>query len=412
MADDDRKGKADEQDEEKDDGSTPGGEGVPVSEDDQEAAKRVAAALGVESDEDKAEEGGEEEAAPQNRAARRAEAAQRRKKRKDAADADDKPVEPELPKDKNARAKELLKRRREQAAEARQPVQLLPSEMVDDALARTSAAAGKWIRKNFGILQWFIVGGVVIGGGYLFYISQAEKRAAAATGALIAGVNADRGRVAEEDKRTDEEKEFDTLKVYKTIAERADSALEGYRKVGAEHAGTGAAVLAKLGEGSGYLDKRDWDKALEAYSSVVSSTLAGADPEVKARALEGLGFAKEGKKDLDGALATFKELQQVPGNKELGQYHQGRVLLAKGDKDKAKDLLKEVHDALEKSGEARTHRYLQQVTDEALRRIDPALVPPKPVIGGGAKGGAMSKEELEAALKRLQENMAKKEKHE
>ena len=30
-----------------------------------------------------------------------------------------------------------------------------------------------------------------------------------------------------------------------------------------------------------------------------SSTLAGADPDVKVRALEGLGFAKEGKGDLD-----------------------------------------------------------------------------------------------------------------
>jgi hypothetical protein len=32
------------------------------------------------------------------------------------------------------------------------------------------------------------------------------------------------------------------------------------------------------------------------------------------------------------------------------------------------------------------------------------------MIGGGAKGGAMTQEELQAAMKKLQENMAKGEK--
>jgi hypothetical protein len=181
-----------------------------------------------------------------------------------------------------------------------------------------------------------------------------------------------------------------------------------------EHGGGGAAILARLGEGGALLDKREWDKALEAFSAVSASSLAGADADVKGRALEGGGFAKEGKGDLDGAIATFKELEGVDarGFKELGMYHQGRLFLAKGDKDKAKELLKAVHDKLEQPTEGGSSKYLQQVTDDTLRRIDPALVPAKPMIGGGAKGGAMNKDEIEKALKKLREGMEKKEHHE
>jgi hypothetical protein len=435
VSDEERKGKASKRDEDDEEGTSSDeerDEERSEEEDapdggDADAAQRVADALGVGSGEVEAETGPkgavegdvvEEAAAPQNRAARRADAAQRRKKRKAAAapttgDDDEAPVDESLPKDKNARAKELLKRRREQASEAR-PVQLLPGEMVDDALARSSSAVSKWIRDNFGIIQWVILAGLVGGGGYLFYASQAEKSVAGASDALAAGVVADRGRVMPEDKRSEDEKEASPEKVFKTADERADTALASYRKVSAEHAGTGAAILARLGEAGALLDKREWDKALEAFSQVSSSSLAGADGDVKGRALEGLGFAREGKGDLDGALAAFKELEGVDarGFKELGMYHQGRILLGKGDTEKAKTLLKAVHDKLEQPTEGGSVKYLQQVTDDTLRRIDPTLVPAKPLIGGGAKGGAMNKEEIEKALKKLREGMEKKEHHE
>ena len=429
MSDDERKGKTSERDE--DEREETSDEARTDEERDEErseeegagdgpedaSAQRIADSLGVGNEEGAAKVEGEGEvddaAAPQNRANRRAEAAARRKKRRVAAapptGSEDELVEEPLPKDKNARAKELLKRRREQATEAR-PVQLLPGEMVDDALARSSSAASKWIRDNFGVIQWVLLAALVGGGGYALYTSQSEKSVASASDALETGVIADRGRVVAEDKRSEEEKESDPTKVFKTADERADNALASYRRVIADHAGTGAAILARLGEGGALLDKREWDKALEAFSAVSASSLAGADPDVKGRAIEGLGFAKEGKGDLDGALATFKELEGVDarGFKELGMYHQARMLLARGDKDKAKDLLKQVHDKLEQPTEGGSTKYLQQVVDDTLRRIDPSLVPAKQVIGGGAKGGSMNKEELEKAIKKLREGMEKK----
>jgi tetratricopeptide (TPR) repeat protein len=362
------------------------------------AAHRVAESLGVgEDDDESAAPAPKEAGAAPNRAARRQEAALRRRQRKGEAAAPRKieVEEPELPKDKNARAKELLKRRRAQASTAR-PVQLLPGEMVDDALARGSAAIAKWARRNFSALQWVILGAIAAGGGYVYYLTQAEKSAAAATDTLEIGLSAERGRVLAEDKRSDEEKEYEPVKVFKTDAERLDRALAGYKKAAAENPGTGIALLARLGEAGVYLDQHDWVRALDAYSAVSASTLAAADPEVKARALEGLGFAKEGKGDLDGALASFRELETVDGRgfKELGTYHEARICLAKGDQDKAKDLFKQVHDNLEKAGsDAAAERYVQQMTTEALMRLDPNLFPPK--VPAGSPANHLSKEEIQ-----------------
>ncbi|XXX81911.1 tetratricopeptide repeat protein [Sorangium sp. So ce134] len=384
--------------------------GAPVKEagadeGDGDAAQRVAEALGVgESDEAPAAEaaGGEAaEPAPNRAARRRDEATARRRKKKATGD--------ELPKDKNARAKELLARRREQAA-GRRPVQLLPGEMVEDALSRMTSGAGRWIKKNFHVLQWGVLAALVATGGVLFYLSRSEKKDAVSSSALMSAVAADRGRVLAEDTRTDEEKEFDTTRTFKTTDERSDTALAAYNKVIDEHGGSGAAILAKLGQAGVLLDKKDYEHALEAYSAVVSSPLAGADPDVKGRAIEGIGFAREGKGDLDGALASFKELEAIDmkGYKELALYHQARIHLAKGDSEKAKELLKSAHEKLQApSTEGRSFQFLEAVVEEMLRKIDPAAVPPRAAFGG-PKGQTMTPEEIEQLIRRARENAEKK----
>jgi tetratricopeptide (TPR) repeat protein len=414
---DEAKGDADEA-EAKGDADEAGESKAEGEADDDEAARRVAAALGVEGEESEEKPEGEgaeaaEEAPAPNRAQRRAEAARRRKKREgDTVKADADADAEALPKDRNARARELLKRRREQAAEAKPPT-LMAGEMVDDALARTTSAIGKWLRQNGSRIQWVIVGALVVGGGYLFYESRVQKTAAAASDALAAGVDADLGVIKLEDKRSDEEKAADPTKVFKNREERTEAAMAAYKKVLAEHPNTGAAILARLGEAGDLLDKREWDRALEAYSAVASSTLAAADSDVKGRAVEGMGFAKEGKGDLAGAMAAFKELQSIEarGFKELGMYQEARILLAQGEKDKAKDLLKQVREKLQQpSTEGKTFAFLEAVVDEALRRIDPSLVPPRPALGG-PKGNALSAEELERIRKMLRDAAEKKQPH-
>ncbi|WP_437492746.1 hypothetical protein WME75_18760 [Sorangium sp. So ce1014] len=383
--------------------------GAPVKEaggeGDDDAAQRIADALGVgEPDEaPPAEAAGDAavEAAPNRAARRRDEATVRRRKKKAAGD--------ELPKDKNARAKELLARRKEQAA-GRRPVQLLPGEMVEDALSRMTSGAGRWLKSNFHIVQWGALAALVATGGVLFYLSRAEKKDAVSSSALVAAVAADRGRVVAEDTRSEEEKELDATRTFKTAEERSDTALAAYNKVIDEHGGTGAAILAKLGQAGVLLDKKDYAHALDAYSAVVSSPLAGADPDVKGRAIEGIAFAREGKGDLDGALASFKELEAIDmrGYKELALYHQARIQLAKGDSDKAKELLKSAHEKLQApSAEGRSFQFLEAVVEEMLRKIDPAAVPPRAAFGG-PKGQTMTPEEIEQLIRRARENAEKK----
>ncbi|WP_437693335.1 tetratricopeptide repeat protein [Sorangium sp. So ce176] len=384
--------------------------GAPVKEADDErgddAAQRVAEALGVaeEGEAPAAADAAADDAveAPPNRAARRREEATTRRRKKKATGE-------ELPKDKNARAKELLARRREQAA-GRRPVQLLPGEMVEDALSRMSTGAGRWIKQNFHIVQWGVLAALVATGGVLFYLSRADKKDAVSSAALASAVAADRGRVLAEDSRTDEEKELDVTRTFKTADERSDTALAAYNKVIDEHGGSGAAILAKLGQAGVLLDKKDYAHALEAYSAVVSSSLAGADPDVKGRAIEGIGFAKEGKGDLDGALASFKELEAIDmrGYKELAQYHQARIHLAKGESDKAKELLKSAHEKLQApSTEGVPFQFLEAVVEEMLRKIDPAAAPPRAAFGG-PKGQSMTPEEIEQLIRRARENAEKK----
>ena len=428
MADKDTKDDAEDQDRDADDEADDRGED---EVDGEAAAHRVADALGVDESHDLGEIGApldealeragvrtgaetetdlEAEVAANRAARRREEAVERRRKRRGKTSATS--ADESLPRDKNARAKELLKRRREQASEPTRPINLLPGEMVDDAFARSTSAAGKWLRANFGKIQWVVLAGIAAAAGFAIYTSQVEKTAAAATDALVAGITVEHGKVIAEDKRSDEEKEADPSKVYKTADERTDAALAAYRKAQAEHAGTAAALLAKLGEAGVLLDKRDWPGAIEAYNAVLASKLATADADVRGRAIEGVGLAKEGKGDLAEATASFKELQAIDerGFKELGMYHEARMLLAKGDKDKAKDLLKQIHDKLVvPTPDGKPYRYLETVVDDALRRRDPNALPTKaPVLGGDAKGSAMSADQMAKIQKMLQDAAKKK----
>jgi hypothetical protein len=129
--------------------------------------------------------------------------------------------------------------------------------------------------------------------------------------------------------------------------------------------------------------------------------------DVKARALEGKGFAQEGKGDLDGALASFEQLGELPsdGFKALSKYHRARVLVLKKDKDKAKELLVEARKDLEKAkldslrvSTQSPHRWLEGAVDDELRAIDPDAVPKLPPGGAGGLPPQLQQKLLEKGL--------------
>ena len=288
-----------------------------------------------------------------------------------------------------------------------------------DPLLERAARLTKWIkehRQTFGGVVAVALLGV---GGALGYVYWQGKHEADASAVLAQAFADEHGHVSDKDDDDDEAKARQLYPTFKTVDARRDAAIAKYKEVETKFAGTGAAILARLSEAGLLLDKADAKGAMAAYEEVKSSPLAQADAEVRGRALEGIGFADEllaqtdaaGKDGhLDAALAAYKQLEQVDlkGFKELGQYHQARVLQAKGEKAKAIELLKDVEQRVAEPGSEHPFSYLEYVVEDRLRALDPTALPPKPKAphGMGAPGGPdvdMNDPQIQELLRQLQQ---------
>ncbi len=298
-------------------------------------------------------------------------------------------------------------------AEKAQPKKMIASAVDGaDPLLNQTAKLSSWAKKNQKSVSTVVmVAAVAVAavGGYNYWQQKKEGDASAELSKAVAD---ERGRIGDPDKEKEEEGNGpkDTRPLFKTADERRESALKKFRDVESRFPNTGAAILARLSEGSLLLDARQPDPAIVAFTDVKSSALGMADAEVRGRALEGLGFAYEQKGNLDEAAKTFKDLEatvDVLGFKELAMYHQARVLEARnggGDKEKAKELLKTVHERINKPGENYPFPYLKEVADDRLRALDPSALPPKQNNQMGGPGGNKMSEEQ---IKRLIEQMKK-----
>jgi len=277
-----------------------------------------------------------------------------------------------------------------------------------DPLIEKTVKLSDWAKQNQKLVQRVgaIIAVALIGlAGWMYWD---HKRETEASMALSKAVETQHAQIGEPPKDDDDNATDPSTTYYKTHEERREKALEKYREVEKKFAGTGAAILARLSEGSLLLDKHDADGAAAAYTEVKGSALGQADKEVRGRALEGLGFSYEIKADkaegeakkpfYDQALGAFKELENidVKGFKELAMYHQARVHENKGEKDKAKELLVALKERLDKPDEntgvpgtpgGQSFPYLREVAMDRLRAIDPAAAPKMPagMPGGGGQ---------------------------
>ena len=279
----------------------------------------------------------------------------------------------------------------------------------NDALYRRTMTLGEWIVKNKRQVGTVVAALAVAGLGAFAYVSYNAKQNADASRILLAATADENGRIGGPAKK-DDDAPPDPRPEFATVEARNASALGKYREVSGKYKGTGAAILARLAEGSLLLDGKDADGALAAYGDASKSPLAAVDTEVHGRALEGMGFAYEMKGNLDEAMKTYKELEnvvEVKGFKELAIYHQARVAEAKGDKDKAKELYKTVHTRITDPLAKNPFPYLQEAVEDRLRSLDPSALPEKQSpfgVGGGSTGGSKINE---AQMKKLQEQIKK-----
>jgi hypothetical protein len=294
-----------------------------------------------------------------------------------------------------------------------------------DPLLERAARANKWIQEHRQTFGGLVAIAVLAGAGFFGFSYWEDKRNANASSLLAQALADERGRISDKaDDDDDDSKSRSLYPTFKSAAERRDAALAKLRSLESKYGGTGAAILARLAEGSLLLDGGDAKGALAAYEEVKVSPLARADVEVRGRALEGVGFAHEllaqgdaanGGKELDAAASAFKEMEQldVQGFKELGTYHQARVAIAKGEKPKAIELLKDLQKRVNEPGETHPFSYLGFVVEDRLRELDPTALPPKaskepPLAGargaGGAGGGLdMNDPKIQELLRQLKQ---------
>jgi hypothetical protein len=308
---------------------------------------------------------------------------------------------------------------------AKAPVQRAIATAADaDPLIDRAAKLSDWAKKNQKTVQIFAGVAVVAAAGLGLYGYLQKKHETEASVQLAKAVADERGRIGDPEKEDDPDRPKDPRPVFKNYDDRREAALMQYRSVEKQYAGTGAAILARLSEGSILLDKHDADGAASAFGDVRKSPLAQADPEVRGRSLEGLGFAYELKADtqqgdaqgstLDEANKAFRELENtdVKGFKELGMYHQARIFEKKGDKAKAVELLKSLHERVTAPGENHPFVYLENVAEDRLRALDPTALPPKPAGRlGGPGGNQMSEAQMKKLIEQMQHQQQEQQKH-
>ncbi|HEY4157401.1 MAG TPA: tetratricopeptide repeat protein, partial [Polyangiaceae bacterium] len=216
-------------------------------------------------------------------------APKKKKKKRPSADAAPEPI-----RDRNRRLREEAagKRRgsRTKVEEFRSPTRNLEAgEIVDDALARGTQAAGEWLKRNFNVVQWFILAGLVGWIGYAIYNYRAGRAAEKASAQLISAIRAEDARIgSSDDTKPDPQTGIvDTRPAYPTNIDRLQAAEKQYRAIADASSQSAASTLAKLGLASVLYDQGKYADAKGAYQAVKDSKLATQDDDVKGRALEG-----------------------------------------------------------------------------------------------------------------------------
>jgi len=218
-----------------------------------------------------------------------------------------------------------------------------------------------------------VVLGLAGGIGFQIYRHQRDKSEATATDALMSGVTAEYARVGTEPSEPDPRTGIDDTRPSVVDQKaRLEAAVKAYRAAaGADTLGT----LARTGLAGALFDQGKFQEALTEYRAVRQSTLAEKDPDLRCRAIEGIGMSEEGLGHIDLAQKAFVELgkSDVPGFGPLGLYHQARLHHQKGETDKAKELVKSALEKLEKArGSDAEPTFTEQVARDLLISIDPS----------------------------------------
>lgn len=307
------------------------------------------------------------------------------------ADPDDQPkADPEAIRDRNKRVREeaAARRRSKREADTRRAAparNLDASEIVDDALARTTHTVATWLKRHLNTLQWAILALIVGGIGYKVYDYRRGVTAAKLGDALHQAVFSERGRIGQGEATPDPYSGLtDGRPAFADEAARMKAAVEEYKKAATSGSAT-ISALASLGLAGVLFDQGKYAEAKAEYEKVKNSPLATKDLDARGRALEGIGLSEEAAEHGDQALTAFRELGNLdaPNYAALGEYHQARLLVKKDQRDQAKPLLVKAMGRLSDSKDSKDTAakpraggaLLDRQIKELLGTIDPSAVP-------------------------------------
>ena len=202
------------------------------------------------------------------------------------------------------------------------------------------------------------------------------------------------------------------MRVPATLNAHRSPALEAYRRVVTEYPSSDAAIWARLGEAKALADLGRHGEAREAYEAAEGE--GGSDPSVALRALEGIAFTFEAEEQWDQAHQVYERLAAIDGQRyqPVAEYHRARMYIAKGERERATETLRELVEDLgqaEEDDERQDFAYVLAQAETRLRELDPSAAPPpraseSPLGGlGGGPGGQMSNEQLQELIRQFQQ---------
>jgi tetratricopeptide (TPR) repeat protein len=262
-------------------------------------------------------------------------------------------------------------RQRERAAE----IGLDTGEMVDDAVARGTDAAVRWLRRNFNVLQWIIVIGVAGWIAWEIYSWREARARAQSSDVLARGLHVQRGKIGDPSSAgdTDIRGFADTRPVFASADAQLAKAEAVFREAKETRPGKPIAVAAQLSLAGVLHDQGKHADARAAYEAILASPVGEKDPELRGRALEGLALVDEAEGKVDAAIKRYKELENadISGFTPLARYQHARLLSGKGDREGAIALLKKVRETTKPSSPMEMPSYVSQAALALLEELDP-----------------------------------------
>jgi len=247
-----------------------------------------------------------------------------------------------------------------------------------DAFMKVGSKARSWLQDNVRVV--LIASGVAlvgVGGAVTaeYLGGRGEEEASKDLGARLKALERP---VSETATTTGEDAPF------KSAQERDETVAKSMSELRADRSGTKAARTAVLVLASAQLRLKKYDDALTGFADYLKET----HPEgpLRVAAMEGQGYAHEGKGDLEKALASFEQLERDNKGEFLagmGLYHRGRILTLQNKKEDAARTFNDVAAAHPGTEAAK----LAQARLNELKAQGVVLPEPAAPAGAAADGG-------------------------